>query len=105
MPKFINRWQMNHAAWPSDPEAQFKINMMLSEMVKDDLRYGRTKEWGMNADGSGGYAIGEGSEADVFALVLKYYPYILSDVKPVLTIDQSVEISKALMAAMAAMKK
>jgi len=53
-------------------------------------------------DGSCGYAFSELSDADLNTALLKYMPYVSFDVKPVLTVDQTIEnIKKAVAAAKA----
>jgi hypothetical protein len=43
---------------------------------------------GSYCDASGGYFIAEGSESEIFDAILKLYPYISFDAKPVLSVDQ-----------------
>jgi hypothetical protein len=104
MPKYYNRWQINPMAWPSDPAAQMKLSMALSDLVKGDLKSGLMKDWGVTTDGTHGYATADCSETEIYAMVLKYNPYIISDIKPVLTVDQHMAIAKAMMAAAAPKK-
>jgi hypothetical protein len=105
MPKFFNKWQTNPLAFPNDPAAIMKINMALLEMVKADFKSGKLKDWGVTADGINGYAIAECSEAEIFVMMLKYSPYIISEIKPIFTVDESIEIAKAMIAAAAGAPK
>ena len=51
---------------------------------------------GEYCDGSGGYALGEVNEADLYVSLIKWWPYCDFDAKPVLTVDQVIgSINKA----------
>ncbi len=65
------------------------------EKVKTDMKNGRLVDWGNNADGSGGYSIREAAnETDLFTWMLKWMPHVNFEVKPVLTVDQTIESIK-----------
>ena len=96
MPKSYIRWQLNPLETPKTPEERVKRWLSMSQMVKDGLKAGTLKDWGMCSDGSGGYAFSELSEADLYTQLLKWMPYVNFDIKPVLTVDQVIEsIQKA----------
>jgi len=103
MPKFYVKWQLNPLMIPPTPEERAKLWLSLLEMIKADMKAGKVKDWGNCCDGSGGYAIREeANEADLFAAMLRWVPYVSFDAKPVITVDQTVEsIKKAAAAAKA----
>jgi hypothetical protein len=86
-----------------NPKEKFKTGeelerfvLRMLEGVKADLQAGVMKDWGICADGSGGYLVYEvPSEADLFASVRKYMPHVDFDVRQVLTIEQAIESRKA----------
>ncbi|MCJ7444248.1 MAG: hypothetical protein MUO26_06930 [Methanotrichaceae archaeon] len=96
MTKFLILWHKNLI--PEDPEKMAKQNLSLLEGVKAALKSGMLKDWGVYCDGYNGYVIAEGTEADIFATLLKWMPYILFDVHPVANVDQAVEANTKLMA-------
>lgn len=94
MSKFLIKWQLNPLMTPADPEERAKLWLSMLEMVKAELNSGESIDWGEYCDASGGYSISEGNDADLFTGVLRWMPYIIFDVKPVLTVDQVMESVK-----------
>ena len=45
-------------------------------------------DWGEYCDLSGGYTLAEGTEADILSELMKWTPYVIFDVKLVLSVDQ-----------------
>jgi hypothetical protein len=88
MTKYHIKWQLNPLTTPEEPEKRVKLWISMLEMVKADLKSGRFMDWGAHSDINSGYCIGEGSETDVFTSLLKWTPYVIFDVKPVLNVDQ-----------------
>jgi hypothetical protein len=101
MPKFLIKWKVNSQMMPpSSPEERIKLLQSMNEMVKEEIESGKIMDWGEYCDGSGGYGIGEGSEADLYADWIKWWPYVDFDAKPVLTIDQVIEATNKAVAEM-----
>jgi hypothetical protein len=94
MPKSWIKWRLNQQFTPTDPAEIGKLWMSMLEMVKADLKDGTLTDWGECYNGGEGYAISELSVQDVRTSILKYTPYILFDIKPVLNADQIVECIK-----------
>ncbi|MDD1758102.1 MAG: hypothetical protein LUQ22_05155 [Methanotrichaceae archaeon] len=90
MTKYHIKWQLNPLTTPEDPEKRAKLWISMLEMVKADLKSGRFIDWGSNFDVSGGYAVAEGTEVDINASILKWIPYVIFDIKPVLSVDQMI---------------
>lgn len=101
MPKFYVKWWLDPTKVPADAEQRVKAHLSLLEMVKADLKAGIKRDWYMAAGGDCGYSLYEAAnEAEVFANLLKYMPYVGFEVVPVLTVDQTIEaIHKAVAAA------
>ena len=64
------------------------------ENVKADLKSGRFTDWGAYSEINGGYCVAEGTETDVFTSLLKWIPYVIFEVKPVLSVDQVIAANK-----------
>ena len=94
MPKFYIRWQMNPSLIPLNPEERVKLWLSMLDMVKDSLKAGVLKDWGICSDASAGYGFSELSETDLYTNLLKWMPYVQFDIKPVLTVDQTIESIK-----------
>ncbi|RXE56638.1 hypothetical protein ABH15_00145 [Methanoculleus taiwanensis] len=91
MARFYMRWHLNPLAAPTDQEELAKLWMRMLEMVKADLKEGRLTDWGSCSDASAGYAFAETDEKSLYAAVLKWIPYVVFDIKPVLTVDECIE--------------
>jgi hypothetical protein len=77
---------------PTGPEELMKLLQSMNERVKALIISGEIEDWGEYCDGSGGYSIGEGNEvADLYSSLIKWWPYVDFEAKPVLTIDQVIE--------------
>lgn len=97
MAKFHIEWQLNESLMPEDPAMRAKLQLSMLERVKADLKSDKLIEWGSYCDASGGYCIIEGNEADTFDEILKWYPYVSFDARPVLSVDQVIAaINKAM---------
>lgn len=92
MSKFYVRWQTNPQMLPSIPKERGKLLVSMLEMVKQDMQAGKVKDWG-NVPGSysGYFIMEEASETDLLAGLLRFMPYVTFEVRPVLTVDQSIE--------------
>jgi hypothetical protein len=91
MSKFYIMWHKNQSIIPINPEEQAKLWMNLLEWVRADMKAGIFKDWGACCDSASGYCIAESDEVSLHSRILKYQPYIIFNVKPVLTVDQTVD--------------
>lgn len=95
MSKFYARWQTNPQMIPSIPAERRKLLLSMLEMVKQDIKAGKMKDWGNVPGESAGYCImEEASETDLLAGLLKFMPYVTFEVKPILAVDQTIEAFK-----------
>lgn len=88
MGKFLTIWKTNMSKVPEDPKEQLELFTRLTNMVKEDLKNGPTKEFGIFLNGASGYTIEEGTEEEVSLSIMKYCPYIKVKVFPFLSVDQ-----------------
>jgi hypothetical protein len=99
MAKYYFRWQWNPQITITNPEERAKLLFSLLEMTKQDLQTGKLKDWGTVPGESSGEVA---SETDLLTDSLKFMPYVNFEVKPVLTVDQTLEsIKKAVAEAQA----
>jgi len=96
MAKFLTLWELDTTRVPVDSEERITYWTVLLNMVKDDLKSGRTTDWGEFAGGGRGYAIGEGTEQEIYMALSRYVPYVKFEVHPILSISQIEEMMKAL---------
>lgn len=96
MAKFLVVWRINASRLPVSPQERAGLYAKLTGLVKESMRVGKLKDWGIEPSGSGGYAIFEGTEVEANIEVSKYIPYVSFEVRPVLTVEQTEEVLKAL---------
>ncbi|KQC05809.1 MAG: hypothetical protein APR53_06780 [Methanoculleus sp. SDB] len=90
MATFYMRWHLNPALIPTDPEERGKLWISMLEMVRADMKSGTLTDWGMCCDANGGYAFAETDETSLNISILKWMPYVIFDIKSVLTADQCI---------------
>ena len=96
---------MNPLEIPKNPEERMKMWKMATQMVKDGMKNGLVKDWGMTTDLSEGYSIIEAvNETDLAAYLGMRSPTLNLVAKPVFTVDQTAETLQKMMTAMASMK-
>lgn len=106
MSKYYVKWIMNPLEIPKNPEERMKAWQLATQMVRDGMKSGPVKDWGMTTDLSEGYAIVEGAnETDIAAYLGMWIPILNLAAKPVLTVDQTAETLQKMMTSMASMKR
>jgi hypothetical protein len=95
MPKFLIEWKGNVSLNSEDYANLPKITLSLLEMVKTGVKSNKITDWGAYCDLRTGYMIIEGTQDEIMPELLKYTPYVLFDVKPVINVDQAIEAVKA----------
>ena len=76
-----------------------KLLQSMNESIKALLDSGEIIDFGEYCYGSGGYTIGEGDDvAGLYAILMRLWPYIDFDAKPVPTIDQVIKSTDKAMA-------
>ena len=97
MTKYLIKWQKNESLMPPYLATMAKLQLSMLEGAKENLKSGKMIDWGSYCDASGGYCIAEGNESELFDQLLKWYPYITFDAKPVLNVDQVIGAIKKVM--------
>jgi hypothetical protein len=96
MSKFLYLWETDNSLMPTDPDERAALLGKQMEMTRKSLDEGQITDWGLFADGSAGYAIGEGTEMDSLRGVMRFAPYVKFQAHPVLSIEQVAEVMKSL---------
>jgi len=94
MAKFLVSWKALNSRTSENPEERHKQNIAFVELVQQALKAGALKDWGTAPDGMKGYAIFEGSEADMALMAQLYLPYFEFQDQIVLTADEFLEVLK-----------
>lgn len=96
MGKYLILWEIDISRVPEDPKGQFELFTRLLNMVKEDLKNGAKKDFGMFLGGKSGYSIHDGTEEEVAMNIMKYGPFVKRTVHQVISVDQIEEIMKKL---------
>ena len=81
---------------PKDPKERTKLILSMAEQVKKQVDSGFTKMWGISAGGGHGFAISEKDPKELYGSMITAIPFIKFDVKPMLTIDEMIEVMKGM---------
>jgi hypothetical protein len=100
MSKNLIKWKLNSQMMPASSEDRMDLLKSMNEALKAMIDSGEIMDFGEYYDGSGGYIIGKGDDADLYANLIKWWPYVDFDAKPVLTIDQVIEATNKAVAEM-----
>ena len=105
MARFHVSWRINTASWPKEPQASHELNETFWAVIDDLMKKGLVKEYGIFPDGESVFIIGEGDTTNIYGAVNMFIPYVSSEVHEIIPYEKQKEIVRALMAAIAAMKK
>ncbi|GAF99642.1 unnamed protein product [marine sediment metagenome] len=95
MPTLI-LWEMNESLIPSVPEERKKASMANLERVKEGVKAGRIKMWGISPGGNNGFSITEAEGKELFAITATWAPYVRFKIKPMISADEAIEALKGM---------
>ena len=96
MSKILNLWEVDSNKMPTDPAERAALIGKQIEMTKKMLDEGQIIDWGIFAGGGAGYAIAEGTDANILKRSMQFAPYIKSKPYAVLSIDEVAEVMKSM---------
>jgi hypothetical protein len=96
MGKYLSLWEIDRTKIPMDPKERGVGFSMLMEMVKQDIKKGITKDWGVFPGEFNGYSVVEGTEVEIMNQVQRYTPFVYFKVYPIASVAQAEEMIKAL---------
>lgn len=88
MGKYLVLWETDLRRVPEDQKEQLEFFAKIQNMLKEDLKNGPTKDFGMFLGGDNGYTIEEGTEEEIAMSTLKYSPFVKCTVHQVISVDQ-----------------
>jgi hypothetical protein len=95
MSKYLINFELDVSRWSTDPKERAAMSTKMLEKIKQDMKEGMTRDWGMFVGGVAGYMVVEGNAPDVYKNIRQYYPYVTFKVQQVLTIDETLEVWKS----------
>ena len=96
MGKYLYLWEIDRTKIPLDPKERGVGFSMLMEMVKQDIKKGITKDWGVFPGEFNGYSVVEGTEVEIMIQIQQYTPFVFFKVHPIASAAQAEEMIKAL---------
>jgi len=95
MEKYLLIWEMDWSRIPVDPKERAAATLKMLNMTKQDMEKGLILDWGAFLGEGKGYAIGEGTHAQINMTMQKYMPFVMFKLYPVSTVAQTEEVMKA----------
>jgi len=96
MGRYLLLWDIERTRVPLDPKERGAGFNMLLEMVKQDMKKGLTKDWGVFIGEHTGYSVVEGSEVEIMKQIQQYTPYVYFKVHPIGSVAQVEDMIKAI---------
>ena len=96
MPKYLVLWELDQRRIPTGRKDRGSGWSFLLSMIREQIKQGLTKDWGLFVGETNGFSIMEGTEVEVTKTLQKYVPFSIHKVKQVMSIDQAEEVIKNL---------
>lgn len=79
---------------PADSSESGRAYETIVELVQADIKSGTMSDGGRGSDASREYAFAETDENTLHTTIPRWMPQVIFDIKPVLSVDQSIESLK-----------
>ena len=96
MGKYLMLWELNESKMVDKPKEIAAGTKYLMEMVKQDIRKGLTKDWGVFVGETNGYTVVEGTEQEVMNSVMQFNPFVRFKVRPIASVGHVEEMIQAM---------
>ena len=97
MAKYLILWEVDPSRAPEDPKERGGAWSLMLDMIKQDMKEGTMTDWGSFVGEGSGYAVAEQQdEVELSKNLQRFFPYVTFMVKPVMTVEQTAEMAKAL---------
>jgi len=96
MGKYLVLWELDQTKIPISPQERGAAWAAFMDMIKEDIKKGVIKDWGVFVSESSGYTVSEGTEVEITNMSQKYVPFVIFEVHPVMSVEQVDEVIKAL---------
>lgn len=97
MAKYLVLWEVDVSKVPEDMKERAAAWSIMADMVRQDIAAGTTTDWGAFVGEMRGYSVGEGqSVVDLSKDLQRYVPWLNFTVYPIMSLDEVVEVVKAM---------
>ena len=88
MGKYILLWEADESKIPVDAAERQVGWQMATEMVRQDMKDGLVKDYGVFMGQPNGFTIAEGTEEAITNMTIKFMPFFRFKIIPIVSIDQ-----------------
>ena len=96
MGKYLVLWEMDQTKVPISPQDRGTAWAALTDMIREAMKKGITKDFGTFVGELRGYSILEGTEVEVSNELQQYVPFAIFEVHALMSLKQTNEMIKAL---------
>jgi len=96
MGRYLLIWELDQTRMPLDLKERGNGFNMLTNMVREDMKAGKTKDWGVFVGEYAGYSITEDTEVELMSRLQRYAPYVHFKVHPIGSLAQVDEMIKTM---------
>ena len=96
MGKYLVLWEIDTTRLPVSPKERGAASLPLVEMVKQDIKKGVIKDWGVFVGEDCGYSVAEGTESEIMNTLQPYVPFVRFKSHAIGSLTQVEEMLKAL---------
>jgi len=96
MGKYILLWKFDRTKIPVDAKERGVEFDMLMKVIKQDMKKGILKDWGLFVGENNGYSVVQGTEIEVIKAIQRYTPFVYFASHPIASVTQASEMIKFL---------
>ena len=96
MGKYLLLWEIDPTKIPVDLKERGVEFGALMKVIKQDMKEGILKDWGLFVGEHNGYSVVQGTEVEVIKAIQRYTPFIYFASHPIASVTQAGEMIKAL---------
>jgi len=94
--KYLLFWEINPSKIPVDLKERGEEFSALMKVIKQDMKEGILKDWGLFVGEHNGYSVVEGPEVEVIKATQRYTPFVCFAAHPIASVNHAREMIKAL---------
>ena len=96
MGKYLLLWEIDPTKIPVDLKERGGEFGALMKVIKQDMKEGILKDWGLFVGESHGYSVVQGTEVEVIKAIQQYTPFVCFAAHSIASVTQAEEMVKAL---------
>jgi len=96
MGKYLLLWEIDPTKIPVDPKERGGEFGALMKVIKQDMKEGILKDWGLFVSEHKGYSVVQGTELEVIKATQRYTPFVCFAAYSIASVNQEARMIKAL---------